>query len=78
MRYWTGQEVLLGDKVKLGDADGEVVCSIDGGEYGEEHSEAQWGYLGKGVMIDFPALGLIHYIDPEEDLRLIERKRSDG
>ncbi|WP_066732786.1 hypothetical protein [Cupriavidus sp. D384] len=36
--------------------------------------EAQWGYLKKGVMIDFPLYGLIHYEDEvEEDVHLISR-----
>jgi hypothetical protein len=61
-------------KVKLGaDAEGVVVCSIDTGEYSMEHPEAQWGYLKNGVMIDFPKYGLIHYVDPDDDLVLVAR-----
>ncbi|MEM7222115.1 MAG: hypothetical protein AAF495_03995 [Pseudomonadota bacterium] len=74
MNYPNGQEVRLGDRVKLGrDEGGVVVCSIDRGEYGGEHSERQWGYLGRGVMIDFPTYGLIHFEEPEEDLELLAR-----
>jgi len=66
--------VRLGDKVRLGrDDEGVVVCSIDGGENSDEHPEAQWGYLKKGVMIKFPIYGLIHYEEPEPDLQLIAR-----
>jgi len=75
MKYMSGEEVKVGDKVKLGlDENGLVVCSIDSGEYIEEFSEAQWGYLKKGVMINFPMWGLIHYVEPEEDLVLISRQ----
>ena len=74
MKYPDGQEVRLGDKVKLGqDTGGVVVCSIDTSEYSEDCSEAQWGYLKKGVMINFPMYGLIHYEEPEPDLQLISR-----
>ena len=74
MRYCDGQEVRLGDRVRLGrDAEGVVVCSIDTGEYSAEHRQAQWGYLGRGVMIEFADYGLIHYVEPEEDLVLIRR-----
>jgi hypothetical protein len=77
MKYADGQEVRLGDRVKLGqDEGGIVVASIDTGEYSQEHSEAQWGYLKKGVMIEFPLHGLVHYEEPEPDLQLIERTRS--
>ena len=76
MKYTDGQEVKLGDKVKLGkDANGVVVCSIDTDEYSGEHSKAQWGYLKKGVMIEFDQYGLIHYEDPEPDLMLVGRSR---
>jgi hypothetical protein len=74
MKYVDGQEVRLGDRVKLGqDEGGIVVASIDTGEYSEGHSAAQWGYLKKGVMINFPQHGLIHYEEPEPDLQLTGR-----
>jgi hypothetical protein len=77
MKYVDGQEVRLGDRVKLGkDDNGVVVCSIDTNEYSEEYPEAQWGYLKKGVMIAFPLYGLIHYEEPEQDLELIARRES--
>jgi hypothetical protein len=76
MRYLDGREVRLGETVKLdSDAEGSVVCSIDTGEYSDGYPEAQWGYLGKGVMIDFPGTyGLIHFTEPDKDLALIARK----
>jgi hypothetical protein len=74
MKYADGQEVRLGDRVKLGQDDGgAVVASIDTGEYSAEHPESQWSYLKKGVMIQFPTYGLIHYENPELDLQLIGR-----
>jgi hypothetical protein len=77
MKYPDGQEVQLGDRVKLGQDDGGVVvASIDTNEYSDEHSKAQWGYLKKGVMIEFPKYGLIHYEEPEPDLRLIARAQK--
>ena len=39
----------------------------------DEHSKAQWSYLKRGVMIEFPKYGLIHYEEPESDLKLIAR-----
>ena len=64
----------VGDVVGLGeDRNGRVVCSIDDGVYTDEHPKDQWGYLGSGVMIDFPKWGLIHYEAPEPDLKLISR-----
>jgi hypothetical protein len=74
MKYPDGQEVLVGDKVRLGDDDGGVVvCSIDTGNYSHEAPEAQWSYLKKGVVIKFPKFGLIHYETSEPDLVLIAR-----
>jgi len=76
MKYPDGQAIRLGDKVRLGtDVEGVVVASIDTGEFGQEHPEAQWGYLKKGVMIEFKGTyGLIHYPDtPDSDLKLLRR-----
>jgi hypothetical protein len=77
MNYVSGQTVKLGDKVSLGqDSDGVVVCVIDRGEYSEGYPESQWSYLKKGVMINFPLHGLIHYEEIEPDIRLIKRAGS--
>ncbi len=79
MKYADGQEVRLGDRVRLGeDGGGVVVCSIDTNEYSNEYPEAQWGYQKKGVMINFPMYGLIHYEEPEPDLQLIARGQPKG
>jgi len=78
MKYADGLEMRIGDRVRLGEDDGGVVvCVIDTGEYSEAHPEAQWGYLKKGAMIEFPMYGLIHYEEVEDDLELIARA-GDG
>ncbi len=64
----------VGDRVALGDdRDGIVVASMDTGEYDATHPETQWGYLKKGVMIEFLRYGLVHFEEPDEDLILIAR-----
>jgi hypothetical protein len=74
MKYASGQTVKLGDKVSLGqDSGGVVVCVIDRDEYSEGYPESQWSYLQKGVMINFPLHGLIHYEEIEPDIQLIRR-----
>jgi hypothetical protein len=74
MKYADGQDVMVGDKVRLGgDEGGVVVCSIDTGQYSAEAPEAEWSYLKKGVVIKFPKFGLIHYEKTEPDLALIAR-----
>ena len=74
MKYADGQEMKLGDRVRLGADDGGVVVAMIGtGEYSKEYPEAQWGSLKKGAMVEFPMYGLIHYEQPEEDLELIAR-----
>jgi len=78
MKYCDGQDVRLGDRVKLGsDENGIVVASIDTAEYSVGYPEADWSYLKKGVMIEFPQWGLIHYEQPEPDLELIARVAAD-
>jgi hypothetical protein len=86
MKYADGQDVRLGDRVRrLGDRvrlgrdeGGVVVALIDTDEYSGDLSDAQGGYLEKGVMIKFPLYGLMHYEDAEPDPQLIERADARG
>jgi hypothetical protein len=79
VKYPDGQDVKLGDRVRLGSDDqGLVVASMDTDEYIDDHPKAQWSYLKKGVMIEFPKWGLIHYEEPEPELELIERAAAPG
>ena len=71
MKYSDGQEIMLGDKVRLGrDEGGVVVCLIETGQHlpGED-----WSYLQEGIMTHFPQFGHIHYKEMEEDLQLMAR-----
>lgn len=75
MKYPDGKEVQLGDKVKLWeDCYGFVVASIETGEYSSDYPESEWAYLKAGVLIDSDRAGLIHYLEPEKSLELVERK----
>ena len=73
MYYESGEQVRLGDRVKLGqDSGGVVVCVVDSGQYGPGYPESQWSYLKTGVLINFPSCGLVHYVDMDEsDVELI-------
>jgi len=74
MKYPSGELANLGDKVALGDDDaGEVVCSLDTGEFSPRYPQAAWAYLERGVLINFPKYGLIHYLAAEPDLEFLER-----
>ena len=77
MKYPDGQEVKLGDLVTLGSGEkGIVVCSIDTDEYNEAYPPTEWGYLGSGVLIEFPAYGLVHYKEPDPDLHLVKHSSA--
>jgi hypothetical protein len=77
MKYSTGEEVRVGDKVKMdNNCFGIVVCSIDTDEYSAEHPREQWSYLKVGVMFDTDWAGLVYYTEPDEDLVLLERASS--
>jgi hypothetical protein len=73
MHYSDGKLARLGDLVKLGNAEGIIVFSIDTDEYSPDHPRECWSYLERGVMIEFPKYGLIHYITPGEDLEFVSR-----
>ena len=74
MKYRDGQEVKVGDIVALGeDRNGQVVASIDAGEYSAVATREEWCFLERGVLIDFPRWGVVHYQEPDEDLQLVAR-----
>jgi hypothetical protein len=77
MNYPDGKKVLAGDKVKLWEGCyGIVVCSIDDDQYIPEYPKSEWAYLKRGVLINSDKGGLIHLIEPDEDIELIERRHS--
>ncbi len=73
MNYHDGKRARMGDRVALGGHAGIVVCSIDDAAYSHAYPEADWAYLGEGVLIEFSDLGVIHYVEPEPDLQLVRR-----
>jgi len=78
VNYLDGEEIKVGDKVKLWeDCYGVVVASIDGNEYDLEYPREEWQYLKSGVLIRTDKAGLIHYLEPENSLELIERGATE-
>jgi len=74
MKYSDGNEIKIGDWVKLWDnCYGTVVCLLENNEYSNGYPENQWNYLKSGVVIKSDKIGLIHYNKADEDLELISR-----
>jgi hypothetical protein len=74
MKYADGQDVRAGDVVQLGrHKPGVVVCLLDTATSVKGFPVAQWRYLATGILVDFPEFGVIHYTQPESDLRLVAR-----
>ncbi len=73
MKYLSGEEVLVGDKVLADESEGVVVCVIDTKQFTDEYPKG-WNYLEKGVLVEAKAFGLVHYPETDEDLVLLERK----
>lgn len=55
MKYLSGEEVLLGDKVLADESKGVVVCVIDTKQFTDEYPEG-WNYFEKGVSVEAKAL----------------------
>jgi len=77
MRYADGNLAKLGDRILVWEGnEGVVVCSMDTDEYSEEYPREVFGYLQRGIMVLSEKAGLIHYVEPETSMRLIERKTA--
>ena len=74
MKYSDGQQVLVGDNVRLGaDWVGVVVCSIDDGQFTQTFPESEWDYLKVGILVKSAQAGLMHIIQPDEDFEFMSR-----
>jgi hypothetical protein len=68
MLYVDGTTAQLYDRVKMGeDGDCIVVADLDHSVYSPEFPEADWSYLGGGILIESPGYNAVfHLTDPEE------------
>lgn len=73
MHYKTGQAVLPGDRVDADGLKGKVVAVIDDGLYAPDYPEADWSYLGEGLVIETDGIGVLHLPTMGEDIALIAR-----
>lgn len=74
MKYSDGVEIQVGDLVENSEGDqGNVVCSFDTNQYSVDYTRENWGYLKRGVLVNFPKFGLIHYESDQNDFRLINQ-----
>ncbi len=71
INYLSGEKILVGDIVKCGDCTGKIVFVISSDQYCNEYPKENWSYLNEGFGIDTEKYGLVHQIDPDEDLILI-------
>ena len=74
MKYHTGEEIRLWDRVKMWEGcTGIVVFSIDSDEYSSAFPKEQWSYLKCGVMFATDKAGLVHSSEADECMELIKR-----
>jgi hypothetical protein len=74
MTYSDGTQAQVGDLVELwSGCNGTVVCSLDTDEYTPAFPKEEWAYLQSGILIKTEKAGLLHYIQADEDLKLLRR-----
>jgi hypothetical protein len=74
LRYPTGEEFHLGDRIGADGMTGTVVCVIESGQFSEEFSEEHWPYLEHGFMFRSEDGILIHLDHVDERTYLISRR----
>lgn len=65
---------MVGDMVTLDNEKGIIVFVISSNQYSEDYPQKEWEYLKEGFGIETEKLGLVHQIEPDEDLEFIKRK----
>jgi hypothetical protein len=73
MRYETGEDVRLWDRVAWGSGRGIVVFSIDSDEYTLRFPKEQWSYLRAGAMVDSAEAGLVHEHENPPPMEFVAR-----
>jgi hypothetical protein len=72
MNYLDGNVIRIGDKVAIDkSSQGVVVAIISDGEFSERFPKEEWNYLEKGILIESIELGLIHYLDINQEIELM-------
>lgn len=72
MKYLSGQEICINDKVVADDSEGVVVWVFDADRFSEDYPK-DWAYLKEGVLVETKKWGLIHYRIADDDLVFLER-----
>ncbi|KRW62035.1 hypothetical protein [Pseudomonas sp. TTU2014-080ASC] len=74
MKYVTGEEIKVGDQVRVDAGDlGVVVGIIETNSYSHGYSADDWAYLKTGLLILTKDSGLLHYPELDEEIELIAR-----
>ena len=72
-RYYSGDEIHVGDRVRYAGDTGTIVFVIDRDEYSSKYSEGDWSHYGTGFMIETPRFARVMLDEADEDLELLER-----
>jgi hypothetical protein len=74
MKYSDGQQAALGDRVRLWESVfGTIMCSIDDNQYSVAFSRENWGYKGRGVVVQTDDGKIFYYDEADEDFELMSR-----
>jgi len=76
MKYITGEKIKLGDIVGMGSGMRGVVVY----DYGSNECYPgfnSWDTLQYGILVKSKQMGMVHYPDPDMDLSLIKREKSN-
>ena len=72
-RYASGEDVLVGDRVRCAGAMGTVMFVVERDQWSEEFPGDQWRYLERGFMVKEDDGTLIHYDQPDSCTELVSR-----
>lgn len=73
MKYDSGRDVLLGDRVKFGGGEcGTVVCVFDTNQFSKDFPKKEWEYLKSGVLIKADSGEIFHYTEHDEDFEFLK------
>jgi hypothetical protein len=72
-RYYSGEEIHIGDRVTYGGTPGVILFVIDRGEFSPEFPAEHWSGCRTGFMIRSKSMGLVMLDRSDEVLEFISR-----
>ena len=77
-RYYTGEEIHIGDQISYARSPGTIIFVIDRGEYSTGFHAEHWAHYATGFMIQCDSMGCVMLQKADEDLEFFHHATANA